>query len=256
MPFNCAGSMQPAKGRLRWTYRVRTKRHEAAVPGASAVPPWLLGRCSSRERRCQTAAERKRSNSGGPGGEGSSAIASLLLEETADGGNGRASAGHVENGAGDVGGVAQEPDRRLRDFLRRARAGRSGRGFGCGRVRRARVDVRLDEAGTEGVDPHALRAKLLRKADGQGVDRALRAGLVDIEVRRAEPRRGRRHQYDGTAAPPANSDIRRAARAPSDRRQHVDLEDAPHAIPKVCGAISSRRNSGFRFLRDDGAPLY
>ena len=88
---------------------------------------------------------------------------------------------------------------------------------------------------------HALRAEFFRQPEGQGVDRAFRAGVVDIEVWRAEARGGRRHQHDRTAR--AAGRLRHATSRLARREiraEHVDLEDPPHALGAHVGEPRAR----------------
>ena len=104
------------------------------------------------------------------------------------------SARNVEQRVGHLGrGVADQPDGGLGDFLSRAWAPyRGGRAQNVGAVRLAAagVDIGVDESRTDRVDPDALGAEFLGELQGQRVDRALGAGIVDVQVRRAEARGG------------------------------------------------------------------
>ena len=74
------------------------------------------------------------------------------------------------------------------------------------------VDLRVDHAWTNGVHPDPLGAELLGETQGQGVDRALRCGVVDIKVRR--PRRAAADEIR-TIEPPGPPDDFASRRAAS-----------------------------------------
>ena len=96
--------------------------------------------------------------------------------------------------------------------------------------------------GTDAIHPHALGSQFNRQATGQRVDRALRAGVVDIKVGRAEPRRGRRNEHDRAALPAAalHHPPRRLARGEVGA-QSIDLEDVAHALEAHVGELRRRR---------------
>src|SRR6202000_2543509 len=82
--------------------------------------------------------------------------------------------------------IAQQPDDRLRDLIRRARS--SQRRWGPHPLRppglaAAGVDVGLDHARPDRIDAHAIAPELLAKADRQRIDGAFRARVVAIEIR-------------------------------------------------------------------------
>src|SRR5688572_11450942 len=114
-----------------------------------------------------------------------------------------APAGDVEQRAGDVGGLVRgQPEDGARDLLGFSRSlqGRGGADpVDARRVAAHGVDLGADHAGAHRVDADALRPDFLRKADGEGVYRALRGRVVHVVARAAEAR-GRRGKVDDRAA--------------------------------------------------------
>src|SRR6185503_8234388 len=105
-----------------------------------------------------------------------------------------ATAGDVDDGAGGVRGlVGRDPQDGLGDFLRLA-GSREGRGganaLQARRVAAGRMDLGAYHPRAHRIDADAFGGHFLRKADGEGVDRALRRGIVDVVAGRTEARGG------------------------------------------------------------------
>src|SRR5215204_8611 len=102
--------------------------------------------------------------------------------------------GDINIRAGDVGGfVGEEPEDGLGDLLGGAAALHRDAGdetVGTVGVAAAGVDVGVDDTGAHPVDADAFGGDLFRQADRHGVERALRGGVVDELVGRADARGG------------------------------------------------------------------